>query len=145
MKKLIILTFFIKIFLRKLMFYGSYSIHSNCFSLFLFLKPFSRPVRTLCYLKKLKENWILRQKVYSHFHVSGMSKDIHQSLRLRGVDWVGYYKTMELSFCHELLFSNPNIFATICCKPLLYQTMNSVWSNNHSLHQRFTLEERYRD
>ena len=105
MKKLIILTFFIKIFLRKLMLYGSYSINSNCFSLFLFLKPFSRPVRTLCYLKKLKENWILRQKVYSHFHVSGMSKDIHQSLRLRGVDWVGYYKTMELSFCHELLFS----------------------------------------
>ena len=70
MGTLIILTFFIKIFLRKLMLYGSYSINFNCISLFLFLKPFSVPVRTLCYLKKLKENWILRQKVYSHFHVS---------------------------------------------------------------------------
>ena len=128
MKKLIILTFFIKIFLRKLMFYGSYSIHSNCFSLFLFLKPFSRPVRTLCYLKKLKENWILRQKVYSHFHVSGMSKDIHQSLRLRGVDWVGYYKTMELelrergkkyTFCVIVNFDKFFVYCSVYYTPEL--------------------------
>ena len=81
MKKLIILTFFIKIFLRKLMLYGSYSINSNCISLFLFLKPFSVPVRTLCYLKKFKENWILRQKVYSHFHVSCLRPKIITNIK----------------------------------------------------------------
>ena len=32
----------------------------------------------------------------------------------------------ELSLCHILKFSNPNIFATQCRRPLIFQTMNSV-------------------
>ena len=49
----------------------------------------------------------------------------------------------ELSFCHELLFSNPYIFATRCCRHSIFQTMNSVRSNNHSLkYKRFTSSDR---
>ena len=38
-----------------------------------------------------------------------------------------------LSSCFKLCFSNPYIFSTQCRKPLMFQTMNSVWSNNLSL------------
>ena len=49
----------------------------------------------------------------------------------------------ELSFCHKLLFSNHYIFGTRCCRPLIFQTMNYVRSNNHSLkYQRFTFSDR---
>ena len=45
----------------------------------------------------------------------------------------------ELSFCHKLYFSNLYIFVTHCCKPLIFQTMNSVRPNNPSLkYQGFT-------
>ena len=45
----------------------------------------------------------------------------------------------ELSFCHNLYFSNLYIFATQCRRPLIFQTMNSVRPNNLSLkQQRFT-------
>ena len=40
----------------------------------------------------------------------------------------------ELSRCHKLLFSNPNIFATRGRIPQIFQTINSVISDN----QRFT-------
>ena len=36
--------------------------------------------------------------------------------------------TKELSFCHELKFSNPYIFVTWWCTPLIFQTKN-IWSN----------------
>ena len=39
----------------------------------------------------------------------------------------------KLSFCHKLEFSNIYIFATQCRRPLIFQTMNSVRSNNLSL------------
>ena len=39
----------------------------------------------------------------------------------------------ELSLCHKLKFSNPNIFATQCRRPYIFQTMNSVRLNNVSL------------
>ena len=39
----------------------------------------------------------------------------------------------ELSFCHNLKFSNLNIFATKCRRPQIFQTMNSVKSNSLSL------------
>ena len=46
----------------------------------------------------------------------------------------------ELSFCHKLCLANPDIFATRCCRPLIFQTMISVRSNNLSLqYLRFTL------
>ena len=49
------------------------------------------------------------------------------------------WATKELSFCHRLWFSNFNIIATQCSKPLIFQTMNAVRSNNVSLkNQRFT-------
>ena len=45
----------------------------------------------------------------------------------------------ELSLCHKLWFLNIYICATKCCRPLIFQTMNSVISNNLSLkYQRFT-------
>ena len=45
----------------------------------------------------------------------------------------------ELSFHHKLLFSNHYIFGTRCCRHLIFQTMNYVRSNNHSLkYQRLT-------
>ena len=48
----------------------------------------------------------------------------------------------ELSLCHKLCFSNPYIFATHCRKPLTFQTMNSIKSNNLSLKfQRVTPSE----
>ena len=46
--------------------------------------------------------------------------------------------TKELSFCHKLWFSKFNIVATQCRGPLIFQTLNSVRSNNVSLkYQRF--------
>ena len=45
----------------------------------------------------------------------------------------------ELSLCHKLWFYNPYIFSTQSCKPLIFQTINSVRSINLSLkYQRFT-------
>ena len=45
----------------------------------------------------------------------------------------------ELSFCNKLWFSNFNIVATQCRRPLIFQTMNSVRLSNVSLkYQRFT-------
>ena len=45
----------------------------------------------------------------------------------------------ELSLCHKLLFSNHYIFGTKCRRPYIFQTMNSVKSNNLSLkYQMFT-------
>ena len=45
----------------------------------------------------------------------------------------------ELSICHKLWFSKFNIIATQWRKPLIFQTMNAVRSNNVSLkYQRFT-------
>ena len=48
----------------------------------------------------------------------------------------------ELTLCHKLCFSNPNIFGTQCRKPLIFQTY-IFWSNkSHSLKfQRFTTVE----
>ena len=48
-------------------------------------------------------------------------------------------KEKELSLCHILWFSNHYIFGTKCCRPYIYQTMNSVRSNNMNLkYQRLT-------
>ena len=45
-----------------------------------------------------------------------------------------------MSLCNKLWFSNPYIFATQCRRPQIFQTMNSVRSNNISLkYQSFTL------
>ena len=45
----------------------------------------------------------------------------------------------ELSLCHKLWFSSHCIFGTKCCRPYIFQNMNSVRSNNLSLkYQRFT-------
>ena len=47
------------------------------------------------------------------------------------------YNSKELSFSQDLWFSNTNIFATQCRRPL-FQTINSIRSNNLSLkNQRF--------
>ena len=49
------------------------------------------------------------------------------------------FDVKELSFCHKLWFSNFNIVATQCHRPLIFQTMNASRSNNVSLkYQRFT-------
>ena len=52
------------------------------------------------------------------------------------------FRKKELSLCHKLWFSNPNIFETQCRKPLIFQTY-IFWSNkSHSLkNQRFTTLE----
>ena len=48
-------------------------------------------------------------------------------------------KVKELSFCHKLWFSNPYFYVSIYRRPLIFQTINSFWSNNDSLkYQRFT-------
>ena len=52
-------------------------------------------------------------------------------------------QSKELSFCQKLLFSNFFIFGTRCCRPLIFQTMNNVRPNNHSLkYQRLTSLDR---
>ena len=43
----------------------------------------------------------------------------------------------ELSLCHELRFSYNCIFATVCWRPQIFQTMNSVGSNNLSLNYQW--------
>ena len=54
-------------------------------------------------------------------------------------NFFGKKKRWELSFCHKLWFSKSYIFATQCRRPLLFQTMNSIRSNNVSLkYQSFT-------
>ena len=46
----------------------------------------------------------------------------------------------ELSFCSNLWFFNPYIFATLCRRPLIFQTVNSVrWNSLCLKYQRFTL------
>ena len=43
-----------------------------------------------------------------------------------------------MSSCHKLSFSNRYSFATHCRRPLIFQTITSVTSNNQSLkYQRF--------
>ena len=45
----------------------------------------------------------------------------------------------ELSLCHQLWFSNPYISGFQCRRPVTFQTMTSVRSNNISLkYQMFT-------
>ena len=45
----------------------------------------------------------------------------------------------ELSLCNKLGMSDSYIFATLCRRPQIFQTMNSVRSNNLSLkYQSFT-------
>ena len=47
--------------------------------------------------------------------------------------------TKEMSSCHKLYFFNLCIYATRSRRHLLFQTINSVWSNNISLkYYRFT-------
>ena len=47
--------------------------------------------------------------------------------------------TKELSFCTNSDFRTPISFATLCHRPLIFQTMNYVRSNSQSLkYQRFT-------
>ena len=74
-----------------------------------------------------------KKNVYDHFQ---------KCLRPVSPDfWVTLAK--ELSFCHKLSFSNPYIFVTRWWRPLIFQTINSVRSNNHSLkYQRFTSSDR---
>ena len=52
------------------------------------------------------------------------------------------FMVKELTLCHKLWFSNPNIFGTQCRNPLIFQTY-IFWSNkSHSLKfQRFTTLE----
>ena len=48
-------------------------------------------------------------------------------------------ESKELSLCHKLEFSNPYIFKPQFCRPLIFQTMNCVRSDNLSLkNQRCT-------
>ena len=45
----------------------------------------------------------------------------------------------ELGFCNKLKFCNPCIFATWWCKPLIFQTYNTLSNRIHSLkYQGFT-------
>ena len=44
-----------------------------------------------------------------------------------------YFETKELIFCHKLLYSNSDIFATRCRRPFIFQTKNYVRSNSQSL------------
>ena len=48
----------------------------------------------------------------------------------------------ELTLCHKLWFSNPNIFGTQCRKPLIFRTYIFWFNKSHSLKfQRFTTSE----
>ena len=40
---------------------------------------------------------------------------------------------MDMSLCHKLGFLNPNFLKTKCCRPQIFQTMNSGGSSNISL------------
>ena len=60
-------------------------------------------------------------------------------LILHAVDLAFLLVREELSLCNKLWFSNPYIFSTQCCRPLIFQTMNYVRLSNPSLkYQRFT-------
>ena len=50
-----------------------------------------------------------------------------------------YYLIKEWNLCHKLRFSNTYIFAILCRRPQIFQSMNSITSNNLNLkYQRFT-------
>ena len=52
---------------------------------------------------------------------------------------VVYKRVKGIEFCHKQWFSNLNIFATQCRRPLIFQTTNSARWNNLSLkYQRFS-------
>ena len=56
------------------------------------------------------------------------------NITCHSIKWIA----KELSLCHKLCFSKPYIFGFQCLRPLKFQTMNSVRSNNVSLkYQRF--------
>ena len=62
------------------------------------------------------------QRIYGTFSFTGKNK-----------------KRKKLSFCHTLWFYNFNIVATSFRRPLIFQTMNAIRSNNVSMkYQRFT-------
>ena len=44
-----------------------------------------------------------------------------------------YFSQQRKSLCHKYKFSNPNIFATQCRRPQIFQTLNCVRSNTVSL------------
>ena len=80
-------------------------------------------------------------QMFDHFmnsfqHLNGRWNKFFKSL-LRNL--VFNHFTKELSFCHKILLSNLNIFATQCRRPLIFPTMNAVRSNNQILkYQWFT-------
>ena len=61
---------------------------------------------------------------------------VHNSLknwmtpRLPLLSWCFTHILKELSLCHKLWFSNFYIFATKCCRPLIFQTINSARASN---------------
>ena len=60
--------------------------------------------------------------------------DIHASANIKGVlkiicnlnqkSWC--LKIKKFTLCHKLRFYNPYISTTQCCRPKIFQTMNSV-------------------
>ena len=89
----------------------------NRFFLIIYMKPsFKSSSVNFCYFKTESKNFAVPTYL---FHLS-----------------------KELTLCHKLWFSNPNIFRTQCRKPLIFQTY-IFWSNkSHSLKcQRFTMLE----
>ena len=71
-----------------------------------------------------KNLWQRRNSLTARFSVQNESSKLKKLVN---------YFIKELSSFHKVLFLNLYIFSTRCCRPLIFQTMNSVRSNSLSL------------
>ena len=80
--------------------------------------------------------------IENHFHFTQKDTLLNWFLRLSfHISPILFFKLnffylkpfKELSFCHKLWFSNFNIVATQCRRPLIFQAMNAARSYNVSL------------
>ena len=80
---------------------------------------------SLCIFQGLFKNIVFRWVCsFSHKKVLGYFRFYSQTELFLNLKKIFFYKKSlkELSFCHKLAFSNPYIFATLWCKPLIFQT-----------------------
>ena len=80
--------------------------------------------------ESLKEKEKIREKIYAGVNpvvlqpASDQHVLLHSSLLFANILLINVRSvlTKELSFCHKIKSSDPNIFATWWCKPVIFQT-----------------------
>ena len=89
----------------------------------------------LDHIKQHFKGHLIRTRLFTNFGVNEICFFYMKDYKIRTL-------TKELTHCHKLWFSHPNIFATQCRKHLIFQTYIFLSNKSHSLkYQRFTAFE----